>query len=141
MVTLAVAQTRSGDNIATNIETLIRLCESAVDIGCAAVCFPEAFLTGYDPEKAHLIAIDKESAQINTVKNNGEFLVVIEGLFNHNKDGKSEWEAIYKVDLVDFKNLRELTDLHEKMIYVYDNIYTQYEPIDVSYCGLTVKSI
>lgn len=75
----------------------------------------------------------KGITQIDAVKNNGEFLVIIEGELNHKVNGKSDWTATYKVDNIDYKEIRKLTNLQEKIIYVCDNIYSQYEPIDVSY--------
>ena len=70
---------------------------------------------------------------IDAVKNNGELFIVIDGEFNHRVNGGYDWSVTYKVDNIDYKNIKNLTDLNEKMFYVSNNIYSYYDPIDVSY--------
>jgi len=67
MVTLAVAQTKPSDDITANIQTLIRICERAADIGCAAICFPEAFLTGYFPGEAAELALPRSHSLLSQI--------------------------------------------------------------------------
>lgn len=68
MITLAVAQTQSTADPALNLDTLAHICQKAACLGCRAVCFPEAFLTGYLPEQANGIAIECDSALTDEVK-------------------------------------------------------------------------
>lgn len=49
---LAIIQAASVKNFAKNVDTMHRFVKGAQVEGCEAVCFPEAFLTSYDPEDA-----------------------------------------------------------------------------------------
>ena len=100
MLTLAVAQTKSCCDINSNIETLIRICENAAAVGCVAVCFPEAFLTGYQPDNAHLIAIERGSVPINAVKEVAKRfgIDILTGFFERTDDSIFITHGIFRPD-------------------------------------------
>jgi len=68
MITLAIAQAECSSDSESNFDTVARLCKQAAKLGCKAICFPEAFLTGYLPEQAAAVAIKSDCTLIDKVK-------------------------------------------------------------------------
>lgn len=60
MVKFGLVQAAAAVDPGENLGTLAEWAEKAKDQGCAAVCFPEAFLTGYFPKEAARYAIGAE---------------------------------------------------------------------------------
>ena len=52
MVTLGLVQASACPCVTDNFNTIRQYVSQAQNTGCTAICFPEAFLTGYAPEKA-----------------------------------------------------------------------------------------
>ena len=50
-----------------NIKTIRTFSEKAAAAGCSAVCFPEGFLTGYDPDNAAQFAISADAPALKEV--------------------------------------------------------------------------
>lgn len=59
MIRIGLVQMASSLNAEENLEALIRLAGQAAQEGCAAVCFPEAALTGYAPERAASLSLER----------------------------------------------------------------------------------
>lgn len=60
MVRLGLVQASAGSDAAENLNTVRRFAAEGKAAGCAAICFPEAFLTGYDPDRAAELALQKD---------------------------------------------------------------------------------
>lgn len=67
MILLGAAQPPVTADPARNLETLQQYAKEAAAAGCRALCFPEAFLTGYCPEEASLRALSAQSQEIGSV--------------------------------------------------------------------------
>jgi predicted amidohydrolase len=67
-IRIGVVQTGSvpGDP-AENLSILRQFSQQAKEAGCAAVCFPEGFLTGYDPGQAEAWAIASDDPALRAV--------------------------------------------------------------------------
>ena len=59
MVRLGLVQAFADFNAEKNVNTIWQFAEEGKSAGCRAVCFPEAFLTGYFPERAGELALEK----------------------------------------------------------------------------------
>jgi len=59
MVRLGLIQAAASADAEENLNTLRQFAEEAQGTGCAALCFPEAFLTGYFPERSGELALEK----------------------------------------------------------------------------------
>ena len=68
MIKLAIVQANDL-GIAKNIETIANFAHKAASCGCNAICFPEAFLTGYNLKTAEVTAIKSDNDAIKTVSN------------------------------------------------------------------------
>ena len=68
MITLATVQAEAVRDTAANLDKVIRFSEEAAAAKAAAVCFPEAFLTGYFPEDAVSTAISADHTLLDEVK-------------------------------------------------------------------------
>ncbi len=88
MITLAVAQAKSLPDTASNIDTVINLSKNAAKLGCRAVCFPEAFLTGYLPEQAGSVAIKTASPLLSKVSDAAKHfdIDILTGFFERSGD-------------------------------------------------------
>ena len=75
----------------------------------------------------------KKITDVTTTKQNGELLIIINGEYNHQVNGKYNWSATYNVDKIDYQNIMSIKDLNEKMYYVCDYIFPVYEPINISH--------
>lgn len=62
MIRIGLVQASACDSVSANLDTLRRFADAAARSSCQAVCFPECFLTGYDPEKAHVSGICSDAA-------------------------------------------------------------------------------
>ena len=60
MITLGLAQASAGPDPQDNFDRIAQLAAQAKEAGCAALCFPEASLTGYFPEEAHTLALSRD---------------------------------------------------------------------------------
>ena len=60
MVRLGLIQAAAGPDAGENLNTIRHFAEEGRSAGCAAICFPEAFLTGYHPERAAELALEKD---------------------------------------------------------------------------------
>lgn len=60
MVRLGLIQASAGFDAAENFETIRKFAAEGKTAGCAALCFPEAFLTGYFPDEAAELALQKD---------------------------------------------------------------------------------
>lgn len=60
MVRLGLIQASADYNAVENFDRIRRFAEEGKNAGCAAVCFPEAFLTGYDPSRAPELALEQD---------------------------------------------------------------------------------
>ena len=60
MVKLGLIQASACSEAAVNLDTLRQFAAEGAAAGCAAVCFPEAFLTGYFPDRAAELALEKD---------------------------------------------------------------------------------
>jgi len=58
MVRLGLIQASAGFNAAVNFDTIRQFAAEGKAAGCAAICFPEAFLTGYFPDRATELALE-----------------------------------------------------------------------------------
>lgn len=67
MIQLGLVQAPSAMIVAENLDTIKRFAEEAKAASCQAVCFPEAFLTGYAPEQAAHSALSVNSSAIQQV--------------------------------------------------------------------------
>lgn len=65
---IGLVQTVSRTDVKENIRTLQKYCNLAKAQDCHVLCFPEAFLTGYFPEKVSQQAITLESKEIRQVE-------------------------------------------------------------------------
>ena len=61
MVKIGLVQAGAVRDAEANLETLRQFARQAKAQGCAALCFPEAFLTGYFPEEAALLSLDADA--------------------------------------------------------------------------------
>lgn len=59
MVRLGLIQAPASSDAAANFHTIRQFAEAGKAAGCTAICFPEAFLTGYFPELAADLALDR----------------------------------------------------------------------------------
>lgn len=57
MIRLGLVQASAGSNADNNLKTLRQFAAEGNAAGCAAICFPEAFLTGYFPDRAGELAL------------------------------------------------------------------------------------
>lgn len=60
MVKLGLIQASACDKAVINFEGIRQFAKEGKAAGCTALCFPEAFLTGYFPERAAELALQKE---------------------------------------------------------------------------------
>ena len=60
MVRLGLIQSLAGADPADNFDTIRKFVTEGKRAGCVAICFPEAFLTGYFPDKAAELALQKD---------------------------------------------------------------------------------
>ncbi len=60
MVRLGLIQSPAGADPANNFDTIRKFVTEGKRAGCVAICFPEAFLTGYFPDKAAELALQKD---------------------------------------------------------------------------------
>ena len=70
MVKLGLIQAPACADAAANWDTLRQFAAEGAAAGCTAICFPEAFLTGYFPDRAAELALEKDHpllAQIATL--------------------------------------------------------------------------
>jgi len=88
MITLAAVQAESVKNIESNIFTINRISEQAADEGCSAVCFPEAFITGYYPDLALSLSVERSSPLLDPVSQIAKRLSIdiLAGFMEREKD-------------------------------------------------------
>lgn len=67
MVRLGLVQTAAGSDAEKNVNTILQFAEEGKTAGCAAICFPEAFLTGYFPDRAAELALEKEHPLLSQI--------------------------------------------------------------------------
>lgn len=61
MIKLGLVQAAACKDTQENLQTLSRFVMEASREGCEAVCFPECFLTGYDPEECAALAVARNA--------------------------------------------------------------------------------
>lgn len=62
MVTLGLVQASACPCVTDNFNTIRQYVSQAQNTGCTAICFPEAFLTGYAPEEAAQRSLRRDAA-------------------------------------------------------------------------------
>lgn len=67
MIQIGLIQAPSLPCAEENLAAVRRFAGEAADRGCAAVCFPEAFLTGYVPEEASSLGLDADGPLLRRV--------------------------------------------------------------------------
>lgn len=67
MVRLGLVQAPAGSSACQNLNTLRQFAKKGKSAGCAAVCFPEAFLTGYFPQRAGELAVEKDHPLLSQI--------------------------------------------------------------------------
>lgn len=60
MIRFGLVQASAGPDVMENFNTVRHFVSEAKKAGCAALCFPEAFLTGYFPQETSELALSKE---------------------------------------------------------------------------------
>ena len=68
MVRLGLIQATAGSDINKNLNTIRQFAVEGKAAGCAALCFPEAFLTGYFPEEASELALQKDHPLLSQIR-------------------------------------------------------------------------
>lgn len=61
MVTLGLVQACSGSDPNYNFNLAVQYAAKAKIAGCSAICFSEAFLTGYDPDNAAALSLERNA--------------------------------------------------------------------------------
>lgn len=67
MIMLGLVQASATSDALQNLDTMKQFVFQAKDKGCTAVCFPEAFLTGYFPQNADALALSSNCSLLNQV--------------------------------------------------------------------------
>ena len=67
MVRLGLVQAPAGSNALENFDVIRQFAEEGKAVGCSAVCFPEAFLTGYFPNCAGELALEKGHSLLSQI--------------------------------------------------------------------------
>ncbi len=67
MARLGLIQATAGCDAVGNFDTVRRFAEEGKAAGCRAICFPEAFLTGYFPERAGELAVKKDHPLLSRI--------------------------------------------------------------------------
>ena len=67
MLTLGLVQAAADASAIENLDTVRQFVSLAKERGCAVLCFPEAFLTGYAPEAAEVRALRADSDIVREV--------------------------------------------------------------------------
>lgn len=67
MVKLGLIQASAGSDAEKNLKTIRQFAEEGKAAGCTAICFPEAFLTGYFPERSGELALEKDHPLLSQI--------------------------------------------------------------------------
>lgn len=67
MVRLGLIQAPAGSDAAENLDTIRKFIVEGKNAGCRAVCFPEAFLTGYFPGEAAELALPRSHSLLSQI--------------------------------------------------------------------------
>lgn len=67
MVRLGLIQAAAGSDAEQNLNTIRQFAAEGKAAGCVAICFPEAFLTGYFPERAAELALEKDHSLLSQI--------------------------------------------------------------------------
>ena len=67
MVRLGLVQAPAGSNALENFDVIRQFAEEGKAVGCSALCFPEAFLTGYFPNCAGELALEKGHSLLSQI--------------------------------------------------------------------------
>ena len=102
MIKIGLIQASAAQNILENIKVIEKYVKEAKERDCSIVCFPECFLTGYYPEEALSLAVERENTVLNKIslmakRNKMDLLIgfmeadadkryITHGIFNANGD-------------------------------------------------------
>ncbi len=67
MIRLGLIQASATCNAKENLESIRQFAAQGRAAGCAAICFPEAFLTGYFPEQAPELALQQDHPLLSQI--------------------------------------------------------------------------
>lgn len=67
MIRLGLIQASADSDAEKNVTTIRQFAEEGKAAGCAALCFPEAFLTGYFPDRAAELALEQDHPLLSQI--------------------------------------------------------------------------
>ena len=136
MVTLGLVQASAGSSAMDNFNVVRQYVSAAKRGGCAALCFPEAFLTGYFPQMASELALPKNRpllSQIASLARSQEIDLLV-GFMEREEDCFYLTHGIWRTDgTVDFYRKTHLGQKEQSMFSPGDRL----EVFSLS-CGLRV---
>jgi len=75
----------------------------------------------------------KSVNNIRTLKKGNDYLIAINGEFYQPINGSYNWNIIYNVDAIEYMKLSELSNYKDKAKFICSYIYSNYEPVEVSF--------
>lgn len=67
MIKIGLVQASASRDVFENLRTIERYITEAKDKGCEVICFSEGFLTGYAPEEAEILAVERDCEAVKNI--------------------------------------------------------------------------
>lgn len=100
MTKIGLVQATACDAVSVNLDTLAHFVQGAAEASCEVICFPECFLTGYEPKNGQALAIPSDSPVLQQVSDLAQScgVDILAGFMEKNHEGCFITHGIFRRD-------------------------------------------